>query len=535
MTQADKVGVSLKLLGLMPLAKQAVLAPDQVGFESRGCVLVLGDDDSAGPVAQRVGQHQPVVVFAPGVDKQTWGPRVTAIGRKVTHLSGYLGAFHAEIRLGEDITDVGAASPNPGRTFDLVLDLCQQPLINADVKPLGYFAPGADASALEQVEAILKTLMGRFAKPRYFSYAAELCAHGASGIAGCQQCVSVCSADALHSTGQLIQIDPHLCQGCASCTLACPTGALTFKPLERVSLDQRLQQLLAQAPANPMVVVHQGALDEPAHTALAEANAVAMPVDPLPAFGDELWLRALAHGARALVLVDDAALPQRTRELLARKVAQMRTVLLALGDNPERVQFQPGDTRAHWLTTDAKLIKPLPQRAPVAALASWSRFKRLAWIDSLRQRAAESQGTPQALPLAATIGAVTVNRSTCTLCFACVNLCPTRALKDRHDTQPQLVFQESACVQCGLCVAGCPEKALALSPRVAIRALTQMSSVVIHEEAFFKCTSCGTPFISKKMLESGLKMLQGNPSFDEGTRTTLMTCPSCRQKEMLAM
>ncbi|OIN94494.1 MAG: hypothetical protein AUJ20_00275 [Comamonadaceae bacterium CG1_02_60_18] len=535
MIQSSQVNAPIEALGLTPVPAHGALASDQVEFESLGCVLVLGDDERAGPVAQRVGRHQPVVVFAPGVDKQAWGARVTAIGRKVTHLRGYLGAFHAEIRLGDDVTDVGAASPNPGRTFDLVLDLCQRPLITSEVKPLGYFALNADDKALDSIEVTLKALTGRFAKPRYFSYDAEMCAHGVSGVAGCQQCVSVCSADALHSTGQLIQIDPHLCQGCASCTLACPTGALTFKPMERASVDQRLQQLLSQTPADPIVVVHQGALDEPAHTALAEANAVALEVDPLPAFGDELWLRALAHGARALVLVDDAALPRRTRELLARKVAQMRTVLLALGDNPERVQFQPDNTLALWLTTDSKLIKPIAQRAPVAELASWSRFKRLAWIDSLRQFAAESQGIAQVLPAAATIGAVTVNRSTCTLCFACVNLCPTRALKDRHDTQPQLVFQESACVQCGLCVAGCPEKALSLSPRVAIRALTQMSSVVIHEDAFVKCTSCGTPFISKKMLESGLKMLQGNPSFDEGTRATLMTCPSCRQKEMLAM
>lgn len=525
----------LQTLGLTPLSAQAALGPDQVEFESKGCVLVLGDDEHVGPVAQRLGRYQPVVVFAPGVDMQAWGARVTAIGRKVTHLSGYLGAIRAEIRLGDDVTDVGAASPNPGRMFDLVLDLCQQPLIDSEVKPLGYFAPGGDAQALAAAEARLQALMGRFAKPRYFSYAAELCAHGVSGIAGCQQCVSVCSANALHSTGQLIQIDPHLCQGCASCTLACPTGALTFKPMERASIADHLQQLLDQSPANPVVVVHQQTLDADTLAVFAAANALALQINALPALGDELWLRVLAHGTRALVLVDDPAMPGRTRELLLRKVAQMRTVLVALGEAPERIRWQPHDALKQWLTTDAKLVKPLTRPTPVAELGSWARFKRLAWIDSLRQFAGDRQATTQALPAGATVGAVQVNRSTCTLCFACVNLCPTRALKDRHDTQPQLVFQESACVQCGLCVAGCPEKALSLSPRVAIRALTQMASVVIHEDTLFECTSCGTPFISKKMLASSLKRLEGHPSLDEGTRQALMTCPSCRQREMLAM
>lgn len=535
MSDAAVVQCQETLAGLTPLSKTATALPDSVVFESRGCVLVVGDDASVGQVAQRVAEQHSTVVFAPGVDQRAWGGRVTAVGRQVTYLRGHLGAFQASVGSGDDRTDIGVASANSSRFFDLVLDLGAKPLIQSEVKPYGYFAPGRDEAALVQALAALRTLVGRFSKPRYFEYNAALCAHGVSGVAGCTQCLYVCSAQAIRSGGNRVEVDAHLCQGCASCTLACPTGALTFKPLARATVYERLRRLLAEAPAHALVVVHQYTLDAAAQSALAKANAIAFQVDPLPAFGDELWLRTLALGARALVLVEDATMPELTHELLARQIDQLGTVLLALGLDRLRIRTLSEGALLHFLQTEAGLLLPLPSRAPVAELGSWTRFKRLAWIDSLRQLAANSPGLTQVLSTDASLGAVQVNQATCTLCFACVNVCPTRALKNKQDTQPQLVFQESACVQCGLCVAACPEHALSLVPRVALRALSQMSSVVIQQDALFKCTSCGTPFISEKMLASSLKRLQGHTALDEGTRAAIMTCPSCRQREMLVV
>jgi Pyruvate/2-oxoacid:ferredoxin oxidoreductase delta subunit len=147
---------------------------------------------------------------------------VTAVGVRVNALHGRLGAFRAEVAALQGMKDIGAASPNDDGLFDLVLDLGRQPLVTAAVAPLGYFAPGLDASACAAGIETMRTLVGSFTKPRYFKYQAELCAHGASGLTGCTRCLDVCSAAAITSAGDRIRVDPHLCQGCAACSLACP-------------------------------------------------------------------------------------------------------------------------------------------------------------------------------------------------------------------------------------------------------------------------------------------------------------------------
>lgn len=521
------------LKGLTPIANGAATPSEAVVFESRGCVLVLADDVSAGYVAQRVAQHFTTVVFAPGVDVRDWGSRVTSVGRKVTHLHGYLGAFQASIHSVDEVTDIGAASPNPGGLFDLVLDLSAQPLITDEVKPYGYFSPGADEPQLAQAFAAMQALVGRFSKPRYFNYSAQLCAHGASSVKGCSRCLDVCSTRAISSSGHRITVNPHLCQGCATCTLSCPTGALSFKVPDRQTLTDRLQTVLAQAGKGVTLVVYEHDSDALTQMVTANPKVVLFQVEPLPAFGDELWLRALALGASALVLVDDSDLPAKARALIEECVAQTQLVLTALHFNADCVTFLKTDALAGWLELHASVSHATQSAIQVAPLKSWDKFKRLAWVDALRQLDGTPPAQSQTLSVGASFGALQIDPKRCSLCFACVNLCPTRALNARGESLQQLMFQESACVQCGLCVNACPEHALALQPRVAPLTLARMTSVVLHQDALLPCTSCGVPFISGKMLASSWNMLKDHPVLAKGGRAALMTCPNCRQQEML--
>ena len=47
-------------------------------------------------------------------------------------------------------------------------------------------------------------------------------------------------------------------------------------------------------------------------------------------------------------------------------------------------------------------------------------------------------------------GQVAVDQNACTLCLACVTVCPASALQDGA-TLPQLNFIESQCLPCGMC------------------------------------------------------------------------------------
>jgi ferredoxin len=72
---------------------------------------------------------------------------------------------------------------------------------------------------------------------------------------------------------------------------------------------------------------------------------------------------------------------------------------------------------------------------------------------------------PIPLPVGAPYGAIEIDSDKCTLCLACVSLCPTGALGD-HPDRPEVQFTENACVQCGVCESTCPETAITLKPQL---------------------------------------------------------------------
>jgi len=525
---------------LTALAPNTTAPPDAVRFESRGAVLVIGDDAGIAEAVAAVAQHHRTAAFAPGIDSVRFGSRVTAVGTRVAALHGRFGAFRGEVRGPDGMKAIGAASPNRDGLFDLVLDLGRQPLVAAEVAPLGYFAPGPDAAARAAAIGTMRTLVGSFTKPRYFNYQAELCAHGASGLKGCTRCLDVCSTTAITSAGSQIRVDPYLCQGCATCTLACPTGALSFKMPTREVLHRRLAETLRRpsAPPRPVLVVHGQAQAEVVHGAAATRDVLTLAAEPLPAFGEESWLEAFALGAHALVLLDDERLAPASRALIGESIAQARTLLQSLGVPAHRLGFVPVDALASWLddlarSTDAPAGDESGARTAAAPQAP-AATKRLALLGAFgRLGSGDAAAAPVELTAGACLGEVLVDRKRCTLCFACVNLCPTGALSSDEGGTPRLSFAEDACVQCGLCERGCPEKAVTLHPRFTPQAGARGTTRVLNEDELLACTTCGTPFISRKLLASSFERIKDHPVLAKGGRERLMTCPACRQISLL--
>ena len=528
------------IASLTPLAPHTTAAPDAVLFESRGAVLILGDDAGVGDAVNAVAQHHRTAVFAPGIDALHFGSRVTAIGTRVAALHGRLGAFRGDVRGPDGMKDIGAASPNRDGLFDLVLDLGRQPLIAAAVAPLGYFAPGADAAARRGAIDALRTLVGSFTKPRYFQYRAEWCAHGASGVKGCTRCLDVCSTSAITSAGNQIRVDPYLCQGCATCALACPTGALSFRQPSSESLRQQLAEALSRsvAPAASLLVVHGSAQAESVQLAVGARPMLTMAIDPLPSFGEELWLEAFALGAQGVALLDDEHLPPAPRELVYARVAQARLQLQALGIPGRRLGFVAVDALAAWL--DEQVRSPMAQAGdasgarPAAVPQTRPSTKRLAQLAALARLGQGAAAVSSVeLRAGACFGEVRVDRKRCTMCFACTNLCPTGALTSDEGGTPRLRFAEDACVQCGLCEKGCPERAITLHARFRPQASLRGATRVLNEDELLACTTCGTPFISRKLLASSFERIKDHPVLAQGGRERLMTCPACRQSALL--
>lgn len=521
---------------LTRLPPGATVAPDAVVFESRGVALVVGDDATVMPHAIELFATLKVVVCAPGVADVAGLPDgIIALGGRVVAISGRLGAFTARAATGPDASaDIGGFGANADRTFDLVLDLSRSPHIRLPVPPLGYFAPGGDLAAIANAIATMRTLVGRFAKPRYFDYAPGLCAHGAQGKTGCTRCLDVCSTAAIRSMGDVVAVDPYLCQGCATCTLACPTGALSFRVPSRDELVEAIARSLAvsrdSGTRSPVLVVHAAVLGDAVRDASLPSIARTLEVSALPAFGEELWLAALAQGAAGVVLVTDAALPPEARELLVQHVAFTRRLLDAAGGRPARIALAGLDTLWQAITEAGGAFDPPARMAAPNARAT----KRESFYAALDAVVADRAPILLALPAGAPLGEVFVDGAKCTVCHACVHLCPTEALIAHTEPRPALWFVEANCVQCGLCVAGCPEQAIALRPRFAADPSTRGTPRLLHEDQLARCTGCGTPFIGQRLLESSLARLQDFPGLaSAGGVARLRLCPACRQRATL--
>ncbi len=521
---------------LIRLARNAASADTNVVLESRGVVLVVGDDATVVPHATRLAASLKVVMCAPGAQDALGLPRsVRSLGGRIVSITGRMGAFTARAATSrDDSADIGAFGPNPDRTFDLVLDLSRTPHLREAVPPLGYFAPGGSAGAIAEALAILPTLVGRFAKPRYFEYAADLCTHGAQGFSGCSRCIDVCSTAAIASARDRVVVDPYLCQGCANCTLACPTGALSFKAVTRGDVLARCAQAINAARdegvAQPVLVARE-ARDAREENQPALPNAArTLDLPALASFGEEIWFAALAQGAAAVVLVADESLEPVTRDLVTKRVELAREVLAAVGTRPERIILAAPEELAAVLSVAASAVRS-DSRAAVPNPRSTKRTLMLAAIDTV------SSGRPlgpRALPIGAPFGEVIVDRARCTLCRACVNLCPTQALTASDDRGPRLSFVEANCVQCGLCEAGCPEQAITLNPRFVADAAQRSSARVLHADSLARCTSCDTPFMPAKLLALNIARMKDFPGLDDrGGVERLKLCPACRQRAVL--
>jgi ferredoxin len=136
------------------------------------------------------------------------------------------------------------------------------------------------------------------------------------------------------------------------------------------------------------------------------------------------------------------------------------------------------------------------------------------------------------LAAGAPFGALQINKSTCTLCKACIGACPEAALLDAEDA-PKLRFIERNCVQCGLCAATCPEDAITLVPRLLLGPQAK-ETVTLNEAEPFNCVRCNKPFGTRQMVDNMLGKLGGHSMFSGGgALKRLQMCGDCRVVDMM--
>jgi len=402
---------------------------------------------------------------------------------------------------------------------------------------VGYFAPAGKSGALERALAELVELKGEFEKPKYFAFDPELCAHGRSGLTGCTRCLDACPTRAITSAGDVVAVDPYLCQGAGSCVAACPSGAMSYAFPKASNLLTHLQGLLedyrAAGGEGAVLLLHDGwsgvAIRE-RHAAAMPENVIPVEIEEIGSTGIDTWLAALAYGARGVRLAVTKGTPARVTGELGAQAGFATSLLAGMGYSGEAiavVECDAEDLSGAWAgLPETGIDRP----ARFAAPDDKRGLLRLA-IEHLYRQAPEPKKSVE-LPAGAPFGEIHVARDACTLCMGCVSVCPAGALAAGGDL-PQLRFTEWNCVQCGLCESACPEDAIALHPRFLFDAEARQQPRVLHEEPPFCCVTCGKPFATQAMLDTLARKLEGHWMFQtEEARRRLQMCDHCRVQDM---
>jgi ferredoxin len=358
-----------------------------------------------------------------------------------------------------------------------------------------------------------RDLVGSFDKPRYVTFAADLCAHSRSNIVGCRRCLDLCPTSAIAPAGDHVAVDEKICAGCGQCAAACPTGAAEYGLPPAEALMRKLRTMLMvyreTGGASPIVLFHDedhgGALIDALarHGDGLPANVLPFAVHEATQIGLEAIAAAFAYGSTAVrVILRDR--PRHDLRGLHDTVALGSTILAGLGFSERPLALIETDD-PFALGEALRAIEPGKTASPPASFLP-AGGKRDVLRFALRELhgAAPAPTDIIALPLGAPFGAVEIDVAGCTLCLSCVSACPTGALSDDPD-RPLLRFAEAACVQCGLCKATCPEKVVSLVPRLAFETAPR----VLKQEEPYPCMRCGKPFGVRSTIERVLAKLEG--------------------------
>ena len=535
-----------KIAALLSEAVQVVRPAATVTMESAGDCLVYGPGAQTMDAALRLAGTLNVTLLLTDAADILPPPafEMAVFKGQITTATGHLGAFDVTVAglAPLSVSSRGSLAFGPAQKekverYDLILDLTGgSPLFTGHERRDGYVRPDpGDPVAVERSLADISGLVGEFEKPRYVEFRADLCAHSRSVRIGCTRCLDACPAGAITSAGDAVEIDPFVCGGCGMCHSVCPTGAAAYAMPSAGDLLSRLRTLLTAyekaGGAAPILLIHDTSFGTEMISAMAghgrglPAHVMPFSVNRATQTGFDLLANAGAYGAAGITILTD---PKRADEMtaLVGQVAMANAMFEGLGyDARVRIICEADPDRVE---ADLWSIETGTRAVPATYLPQGDKrgVQRLAL--SHLHRNAPVPADIIGLPGGASLGAVSVNVEGCTLCLACVGVCPTGAMLDNPDA-PQLRFTEDACVQCGLCANTCPESVITLDPRLNFTDAASRPALIKEEEPA-KCVRCGNAFGTQSSVDRVVEQLAGKHSmFERPEMANIMRmCADCR-------
>ncbi len=496
--QANPKRLHAKQAALMAAAQlPAPMAPVKT-IRSSGVCCVVGPTEQAIRMAELVQDELGVTCIVNDAGPVQLPSAAYDVAKgKLTSAYGALGNFKLEFSGLQMLNPAGRGEPGYGEAkatahseCDIFIDLRGMgPAFPSHEKRNGYFwADPAKAGELERIALNARELVGEFEKTVYFRLEESLCAHSRANQPGCTRCLDVCCTEAIFSAGEHIQIDSDICAGCGSCAAVCPTSAITMNETSFEAITRNLEVMARvyreQSGEAPRLVFHTLDTGAEAIAYLARYDdgladdLIPLGLEHIDRVGHAEIMAAFGAGYAEVLILPDNEIDRRA---VAAEVELAQAMLTGTRNSPSRVRVIEAIELCAAGDNAGRVSEPV---LLVGGRRDITRVTANAMADNIE--------APIPLPAGAPYGAVEIDSDKCTLCLACVSLCPTGALGD-HPDRPEVRFTESACVQCGICQSTCPETAITLKPQLDL-SKDALSPRALHGEEPFECIQCGKPF-----------------------------------------
>lgn len=329
---------------------------------------------------------------------------------------------------------------------------------------------------------------------------------------GCRACVDACPQDAYKWHRGRIHFNKDACEPCGRCVTACPTEAIANPAATPTALAAQIDGLLS-ASETPIGI---------RFVCSRSTRAVPTPgwfdvAVPCTGMIPGTWLiSTLFMGASSV-----AASPCSTSGCslgldhhCEQAVDFARAALAAVGLDPETIRTDPIDASEQHPPAVRDLEHPFTRAGDVETMLA---------LDSFGDKPFS------VVHPGSSVGAVSIDPATCTVCAQCAQTCPTDAISAAYEGETvSLTFDAALCTNCSQCTIACPEldRGAITVVGLADAELLRAGRHTIHEGIVVVCETCGKPIAPTSMMDRIGELL--GEDFKDTMSYVTRRCLNCR-------